>query len=319
MTDEVLVPRNTALFYIKRIIGLLVLLALSGVFLFSGFSKLQTQALDAFEWTFMDMGFSNPIAASVIAHLFIGLEFLTGLFLLFHIYLKQVTYPLTITLLSILSIYLVVLIIQQGNTGSCGCFGNWVYMKPLAAIWKNLLMIAACIALRYIYPIKPYQGQEWVAAIVGMIGLVAPFVASPLDTDHQPQKVSEPINMQLLYQPGKPQPYIDLRQGKHIVAFMSLTCPHCKKAAYLMQIIKKHHPDIPIFLILSGHPDNEKTFFDETHAIGLPHMLFRDSKSFTELAGPGVPAIFWINNSIVERKSNYYQLDPQVMEDWLKH
>jgi len=36
------------------------------------------------------------------------------------------------------------------------------------------------------------------------------------------------------------------------------------------------------------------------------------------MAGPYVPAIYWINNSVIEKKSNYFQLDPKYMRDWLK-
>ena len=40
----------------------------------------------------------------------------------------------------------------------------------------------------------------------------------------------------------------------------------------------------------------------------------------TLMAGPGVPAIYWVNNGVVEYKSKYayYQLDPKYMLQWLK-
>lgn len=303
-------------FYIKRISGLILLLLLAAVFFYSAISKLFS--LDVFTWTFMDMGIKSTMFASVIAHLFIGLEFLIGLFLLFHIYLKQVTYPLTVGLLVLFTAYLVFLIISQGNTGSCGCFGDWIYMKPLTAIWKNLAMIAATVVLIYIYPVKPYKAQEWISAVLAMIAIVIPFILFPLETQNQPEVTSEPIELQLLYKPGFQNPPQELKTGKHIIAFMSLTCPHCKKAAYLLHIIQNNHPDFPIFLVLNGHPSNEKQFFDETHAQHIPHILYRNTDDFIKLAGPGVPAIYWVNNGIIERKSNYYQLDPEYMQKWLK-
>ena len=98
---------------------------------------------------------------------------------------------------------------------------------------------------------------------------------------------------------------------------MSLTCPHCRKAAYRLHIIKKNHPELPIFMVLAGREENEKSFFKETKSKDVPYMMFHNEKHFIEMAGETVPAIFWVNNSIIERKSNYFQLDPSVMQEWL--
>ncbi len=303
-------------FYIKRTLGLLLLLALAAVFLFGAYSKID--GIEPFTWTFLDLGAPGMLSASIIAHLFIGIEFCIGIFLLFHIYLRSVTYPVTIALLILLTGYLGLLIAQQGNNGNCGCFGDWIYMKPLAAIWKNLIMIAVVILLIYIYPIRPYKGQEWIAACLGMIALVAPFVLSPLSLDNAPKSVKRPIDLQALYT-GEKQPHIELRKGKHIVAFMSLTCPHCKKAAYLLHIQKKKDNNLPIYMILNGHPDQLQPFLEETKANNVPYLFYKDNDTFKEMAGDYVPAIYWINNSIVEKESNYLQLDAPLMKEWAKN
>ena len=39
---------------------------------------------------------------------------------------------------------------------------------------------------------------------------------------------------------------------------------------------------------------------------------------FKEMAGDYVPAIYWIDNSVVEREANYNQLDPAIIKKWLK-
>ncbi|OSZ78295.1 hypothetical protein CAP35_08545 [Chitinophagaceae bacterium IBVUCB1] len=308
--------RQNAIFYIKRITGLLLLLSLAAVFFISAITKLID--IEPFEWTFIGMGIGNILWASVIAHLFIGIEFLIGGFLLFHIYLKEVTYPITIGFLAMLTIYLVVLIIQQGNTGNCGCFGEWLYMNPMQAIWKNIAMIASCILLLFIYPIKPYKNQEWLAALLAMVGLVATFIVAPLNANNKAKVVNTPINLQPLYADSTNVPNKELRNGKHIVAYMSLTCPHCRKAAYMLHIIKKQSPDIPIYLVISGHPSQQKEFFEETKADDLPFLLYKDTEAFREMAGDGVPAIYWINNSTIEREATYLQLDPADIKDWLK-
>ncbi len=311
-------PPKTAAFYIKRIIGFVLLLAMAAVFFFSAYTKMASQtAFDSFQWTFLDLGINSTFFAGILARLFIGFELMLGLFLLFHIYLKQFTYPVVITLLGIFIIYLLMVIVNQGDNGNCGCFGNTVTMKPSAAIWKNVAMICTTLLLMYIYPIKPYKNQEWICTVIGMLGLVTPFLIAPVFINDDAQVVSQPIDLNPLYA-NNPPPAVELRKGKHIIAFMSLTCQHCRKAAYLLQIIHHQHPDVPIFIVLAGSQHFEDEFFKETHAIALPHILFTDTKTFSIMSGSGVPAIYWINNSVIERKANYYQLDPKSIKEWLK-
>jgi hypothetical protein len=306
-------------FYIKRIIGVILLLALAAVFLFSAYSKLwDSNAFDDFRWTFLDLGVNSVKTAGIIARLLIGFEFMIGLFLLCHIFLRSFTYPLTIAVLLFFIGYLVFVLVERGNNGSCGCFGNKVQVTPLSGIIKNVLMLIAVVVLIYIYPIKPYKNQEWIAGVLGMLALVLPFILAPLNEDiATPEVAHEPINLGILYSENKP-PKVELRTGKHIIAFMSLTCPHCRKAAYLLHIIHHQHPEMPIYLILDGNAAHEKDFFEATHAADVPNMHIGSTNDFLMLAGPAVPAIFWINNSIVERKATYYQLDPKEMEQWLK-
>lgn len=308
--------QSGALFYLKRTLGIILLLALAAVFLFSAYSKLMS--LEAFQWTFMDLGLSNITAAAILAYVFIGLEFMIGLFLLLHIYLVNVTYPATIFLLVMLTAYLVFMLMQQGNTGNCGCFGDWIYMKPLDAIWKNLAMIAATILLIYIYPVKPYKNQEWIAVVAAMAAVVTPFIIEPLNINNTPAKANTPIDLSPLYRNADTKPQIELRTGKHIVAFMSLTCPHCRKAAYFLHVLRDNDPHLPVYMVLSGDHENFKSFFEESKAYNVPSILFDDKDAFITMAGDYVPAIYWVNDGVIEYKSNYTQLDPHLIKKWLK-
>jgi hypothetical protein len=125
------------------------------------------------------------------------------------------------------------------------------------------------------------------------------------------------LDLSLLYK-YSPAPDTDLRKGKHIIAFMSLTCPHCRKAAYLMQVIHRQYPDLPIYMVLDGADVHKKAFFEDTHSEAVPHLFYQHTEEFTALAGEAVPAIYWVNNGVVEYKSKYvyYQLDPAYMLKW---
>jgi thiol-disulfide isomerase/thioredoxin len=317
MTEITAPEKKTTAFYIKRTIGIILLLALAAVFSYSAYTKIGAgEGVDPFTWTFIDMGINSQLWAGVLARVMVGLEFLIAALLLLHIFLKSFTYPATITVLSIFTIYLIIQIALHGNTGNCGCFGEELKMTPLNGIWKNLAMIAATAALIYLYPVKPYRGQMWIGPVVGMIAIVMPFILDPINASLIPTAVKRSIDLSPLYEKEK-KPEVELREGKHIVAFMSLTCPHCRKAAKRFAIIHDNNPEIPVFFVLAGNPKNLKPFFEETESEKVPHVLFRDPDNFLKMAGSGVPAIYFINNSVVEREANYFQLDPQYMKQWL--
>jgi uncharacterized membrane protein YphA (DoxX/SURF4 family) len=328
-------PKNS-LFYIKRITGAVLLVALAATFFYSGYSKCGVKfqgfhlvsndnAFDSFQWTFLDLGINNIFATAIIARMMIGLEFMLGLFLLFHIYLKRFTYPVIIVVLSVFIIYLLMVILKQGDSGNCGCFGDNIAMKPSSAIWKNLIMMAVTILLMFIYPIKPYKHQEYYSMLLGLIAFSTPFVVNSISTATSPTASGKPINLELLYN-YTPQPSEELRKGKHIIMFASLTCPHCRKAAYLLQIIHHQHPALPIFMVLDGPDTFKKQFFDETHAESVPYLYYRHTAEFDTLVNAGynpgetsgVPSIYLVNNGIIEYRSTYYQLDPAFMEKWIK-
>ena len=179
-------------------------------------------------------------------------------------------------------------------------------------------MIVATLILWKIYPSKYYKNQEIVCILLAGLALSLPFILRLMFVGTDPEKVGKSINLDPLYQ-YSPAPTIELRKGKHIIAFMSLTCPHCKKAAYLLQIIHHEHSDYPIYLVLDGPDAYLKKFFDETHAENVPYIYYRHEDDFMKMAGTSVPSILWVNNDTVVYKSTYayYQLDPKFMGKWL--
>lgn len=302
---------------LKKITGLILLLCLAAVFILSGWSKIAT--IEPFAWSFIDILPIGITAASVVAHLFIGLEWMIGTWLAAHLFLRPFTYKATAGLLLLLTAYLVMLLIQQGNTGNCGCFGEWLYMKPAAAIWKNVAMIVAVLILYLIYPARPYQASGYVAMALAVVSFTLPFVLEPIRIHGTGKAVHEPISLAPLYNEGTPKPAIDLRRGKHIICFFSTTCPHCKKGAYLVQILHRRHPELPLFMALNGTPELQREFMQETKADHVPHTLLTNTPAFSSMAGQYVPAIYWISNSVIERKSYYSELEPGAIRTWLKN
>lgn len=291
----------------KSILGCTLLLVLSGTFIFSAITKFI--AIEPFEWTFMDMGFSNALAYG-FARFFIGIEFCIGFLLLAHIYLKRISYPLTMLFLLVMTLYLCIILATKGNKVDCGCFGDTLAMSPTESILKNILLIGITILLSRIYAVKPYRFQS-VIAIIACTSLIAiPYIFVPF------AQTPTPIKLNALYADPHNHPQVELRQGKHLLALMSLGCPHCRNAAKIFKAIYAEDSTIPIFMVLYGAAIDTNDFFQKTKANNVPHFVFSNAEAFIAMAGKYVPSISWINNSVKERKISYVQLNTALLKNW---
>lgn len=291
----------------KSISGFFLVLLLGGVFIFSAVTKFIS--IEPFEWTFMDMGFSGNLSA-FLARFFIGFEFALALLLIGHLFLKRITYPLTQLFLIAMTLYLIVILITKGNSGDCGCFGDALPMTPLQSILKNVVLIAWTYLLQRIYTPRPYRFSLPIAFAGAAAAFAVPFLFVPYE-----QKPT-PVNLDALYLYKADLPPVDVRKGKHLVAFMSLGCPHCRHAASIFSEMYREDKELPILMVLYGSKSDTSDFFKETRSSQVPHFVYEDGKSFKQMAGPYVPNIFWINNGIKERKLNYTQLTTDRIKTW---
>ncbi len=303
---------------------ILISIALGLVFIYSGYTKIDP-VIEPFEFTFVDIGIGNWYTAPVIARLLIGLEFFIGFLLIINYNLKKFTLPLTIGLLLFFCIYLVLQIVFSGNNGNCGCFGEHLKMTPLQAIIKNVIMIALAVPVYISWEGWKIRYTKLFNAFTGLTLLLLPFILNPIDysytSNNLDEKVNYPLELNVLYQPEEPDkveiPKIDLRKGKQVVAFMSLTCPHCRIAAKKFRLIKKNNPELPIYFVLNGDKEKLKPFMEDTKADNIPYS-FALGKAFVQLSGTNLPRIYYLNNSIVVKKVDYFELNQYQIEEWIK-
>jgi hypothetical protein len=97
---------------------------------------------------------------------------------------------------------------------------------------------------------------------------------------------------------------------------MSMSCPHCRIAAKKLRLIKEQNPSISIYLILNGEYKKTKSFFEDTKATNIDYCIL-NGKNFVYLAGLKMPAIYLVNNSVVENWVDYIHLDQSEIEKWL--
>ncbi|MGZ4048044.1 MAG: MauE/DoxX family redox-associated membrane protein [Bacteroidia bacterium] len=313
---------------IKKIIFTLLCVLMGMVFIISGFTKggfplPYSSPIEPFEYTFVDLGFINWQMAPFIARLMIGAEFLIGILLILNLNLRKITYKLGISILIVFCIYLILLITIAGNKGNCGCFGSVIYMTPKQALIKNIIMLIVFFILY-----KYHEGWElgkkfrYLIFIPVLAALALPFIANPVELDYSEAYLNKPednykIELDSLYKSATlTVPPKSLSEGKHIIAFMSLTCPHCRVAAKKMRIMHERNPQIPFYFVLNGDNEKLKPFFEDTHTDSIPHCIL-NGRNFVYLAGVSMPRIFLIDNSMVEHDVNYINLDQGQVEKWL--
>lgn len=299
------------------------------VFIYSGYTKLEP--IEPFEYTFVDLGIASWRTAPFIARFMIGLEFFIGFLLITGLYIRRFTIRLTVISLIAFCIYLVFVMATAGNNGNCGCFGTAISMTPLQALIKNVIMIAVCFLIYRFYDgfSGVYESPQfkkpgkWLFVVLLLTGFSLPHILNYVDLSYSEAYLTKKedrfkLELDSLYKNDKiHQAPESLSQGKHVIAFMSLTCPHCRIAAKKLKLIKEKNPAISIYLVLNGDYKNLQPFFDDTKARNLDYCVL-NGPSFIYLGGLNLPAIFLVNNSMAEASVNYMQLDQHEIEKWLE-
>lgn len=297
---------------------------LGAIFIYSGYSKLDP-VIETFEFTFVDIGIANWYVAPVLARLMIALEIFTGILLIICYNHRKFTIPLSIGILVFFIVYLIIQIAVNGNDGNCGCFGERLHMTPAKAIFKNLVMICLSIPLLFIHvswSLPRFRGLF--LSLLAVTSVIVPFVINPVDynytSNNMEEKVNYPLELDLLYHPLDSSqvevPQTELRKGKQVLAFLSLTCSHCRIAAKKFRLIKKENPDLPIYFILNGDRDMLPVFLKDTHADNIPYS-FCLGKTFIQLASAHLPRIYYLDNTIVVKKVDYFELNQYDIENWI--
>ncbi len=309
--------------HFKKTFAISISIGLGLVFLYSAYTKL-VPVIETFEFTFIDIGIANWYTAPIIARLLIALEIFVGVLLIANYRLKKLSLPLTIGLLLFFILYLIGTMLVSGNSVNCGCFGEHHHMSPLQAIVKNLIMIAGALIVYFLYEGWSAKMNALILSLTAVSVCILPFIINPIDytysSNNLEEKVNYPLPLELLYQPEDTAkvevPKVELRKGKQVLAFLSLTCSHCRIAAKKFRLIKKENPGIPIYFVLNGDKKNYLPFINDTKADNIPSS-FCLGKSFVQLASAQLPRIYYLNNGVVVKKVDYFELNQYQIEAWL--
>lgn len=296
--------------------------ALLGVlFLFSAYAKLFP--VELFEYTFVDLGIIPWSFSPWVARFFIGFEWLLGSLLLLNITgKKNIVLKITLGFLLLLTLYLLAIFMLRGNEANCGCFGELWELSTLESILKNIILITTTILLMVIHPGSLFKKYENVINIILILtSLALPFILNPFTPGGEPSvnKLSKgfPLEVSALQKPDHPFPLSkNILKGKWLVAFFSLTCQHCKIAAYKISIIHQKNPDIPVYFILNGDVSDFKSFKEYSKMGDIPFSYMTTKEGFLKNTGVSVPALLLVKDGFVEKRVPYLNLSQEELENY---
>jgi thiol-disulfide isomerase/thioredoxin len=193
-------------------------------------------------------------------------------------------------------------------------------MSPLESLLKNLILISLTLILFLSQKKENVSSNKWLMLAAGIAAFTSPFIINPISAIPPPSETAINYNLKLdaLFAPGKELPHIkeDIRKGKVVIAFLSLTCPHCKIGAQKLNIIHENQPEVPIFFILNGEKTDLAPFLEESKTTTIPFTFMTLKEGFLDNAGLNLPAILWVNNNRVEHKTKYTQLNEADLIAW---
>lgn len=303
---------------ISNIIGIVIGI----LFIVSAWTK--TYPIDSFEYIInAQLGLSKSLSA-ILARIMIGLEYALGIFLTVHFLLKRKWVVVSgILLLIAFSIHLLFLWINEGSDVNCGCMGDVVRMNPIESIIKNIAcIIALWMMLRFTQGSAKVKLHNIWLLFVTLISMAIIFVAFSI------KNLPEHLSYHLIYDENQPeQPKVNLKEGKHIVAYMTLGCGHCRTAAKEFANIKQQHPDYPIYFIMyqpddtTGLATKKEDFLMDTKSENIPQH-FLHAQTFVSLIeetnNNGTPVILWMQDSAIIREVPNGSINAEDIAVWLK-
>lgn len=296
--------------YFIRAILIVLSVAVGVTFLYSAYTKVVP--IQSFEYTMVEYVRLPALVAAIGARFFVGLEAALGGLLILHFLGKRKwVVKLAIAVLLFFSGYLIWLWIVAGNDVNCGCFGDKIWMSPSASLLKNTFLVAALLVILRFHNGWSYKWVESVTVTLLLCTFTLPYIVFPIEARYR-------IDFTALYANDIAfTPTVNLNKGKHIVAFLSPSCIHCRKAGLKMHELLKQNPQLPFYMVVGGTMSDISDFWRESQAADIPYTRLA-VEPFMKYTHGVFPAILWINNGIVEANTNYKELDIKVIEKWMK-
>jgi uncharacterized membrane protein YphA (DoxX/SURF4 family) len=301
-----------------KILSVILRIIVGLVFVLSAYVKLYP--IELIEVAMVETGMIGWTLAPFAARILVGFELLLGLMLITGLYAR---FFLKISLITLVffTVYLIFLLVFQGNNTNCNCFGLFLAMTPLESILKNMVLMLMLIFLLF--------GQKkgirnrfrlYAAVAVSIVSFVLVFILAPIiiGTSHiSDEELNYKLPLEIIYNdPDADQPSEKLDEGKHIIVFLSSSCQHCIVVGYKLHVLKTKHNQLPVYFFINGDEDDIRDFHFKTKSYNIPYSSIK-AGVLIALAGNRLPAIFWLDNGYVVNKQTFYELSEKEILEWL--
>ena len=256
-----------------------------------------------------------------LARLVIGVEYFLGAFMLLQLFLRRFTLPALLFVMFLFTFYVTYSIVT-GSEESCNCLGDFLQLSPMESMIKNIVILTILFSIYYLSSdSKNKFHHKYIVIGISLFTLSAPYIFYPIESSST-SKYSSDENKELqldsLYTNiDKAQiPLVDFRKGKHIVAFLSLRCSHCRKAGLKLATMYKRNPMLPIYFVLNGKQKYLAEFYEFTRCQKVPQNFVK-GRNFVVLAGVELPKIMLIEDGMEIQSLEYPELDQEKLEEWI--
>lgn len=255
-----------------------------------------------------------------LARTVIGVEYFLGAFLILQLFLRRFTLPALFVLMFLFTIYVSYTIIS-GTEESCNCLGDFIQLSPAESLIKNVVILIVLFFIYYLSTAtKNKLHHKYIITGITLFTLSAPYIFYPMEsaaTSKYSSTENNKLQLDSLYSNSDTLqiPLADFRKGKHIVAFLSLRCSHCRKAALKLSTMYKRNPGLPIYFILNGKQQYLEDFYEFTRCQKVPQNFVK-GRNFVVLAGVELPKIMLIEDGIEIQSLEYPELNQEMLEKW---
>lgn len=266
-------------------------------FIISGIAKLYP--IEPFEIIFIDLGVANFLTAPFLARFVIVFELFLGLSIIFNFWLKKWIYYIGQASLVMFSVYLIFLLVTQGNDVDCGCFGSLLALTPVESIIKNILLI---VGLFFVKRRTSFSRFWWLPIIFLVIASITTFSLNRIGIHNlQGVEVNETVDFSGLPQLYKTNKKVDFSKGKKMVAFVTWTCPHCINATRKFVSLNKQEKINNLYLVVGSKKEPGLLEFTEKTKHDFPTIWMKDDEFF-KYSGGRLPAIVYIEDGVIKKK-----------------
>lgn len=309
-----------------RIVLVIIRLVIGGLFIYSGWSKISP--IEPLEFAVVEYTHLPWLLGAIAARLLIAIELVLGVCMIFSLK-SRLTSKLTGLVLSVFSIYLIFILLTEGNEGNCGCFGVKHEMTPLEGLFKN---ICTLVLLGVYYKLNNYSlsVKRVRLIILGIVclGISLPYILNPIyvsKEDKYVDFVGKSLQLDSIgivsYQDQK----INLTEGKYLVTFFSMACPHCKMSSQKINIIANRvNVDVRRFYFfgkrkekLPNYEEDLKVFWEKTKSDVVPNKVLV-KELFFKHAGVELPAMFLVEDGIIKKKIDYNMLNDDLIIEFFQ-